>query len=203
MQASKTQRNTRISMAKAFGSTRIVQPSTVAKAANFADFNARMSTGLYDASKSSISAVSGAYVAYMTGHEYHIEEMEAAKALSNAGFNVVLTPEGAGYEIYATAVKGGKHKYSEGTVSQYTFEQRTPQSIEKDAETTVRGAIRHANEKHSQIALIYDRHSLFHRDNIEDGMKLYQKSDKAWKKKVKAVIVVNSKGEVYEHQFEP
>lgn len=190
-------------MAKAFGSTRIVQPSTAGKAANLADFNARIATGQYDASKSSISAVSGAYVAYMTGHEYQIEEMEAAKALSNAGFNVVLTPEGAGYEIYATAVKSGRHKFSDGKVSQYTFEQRTPQSIEKDAETTVRGAIKHANTKHSEIALIYDRHSLFHRNDIEKGMKLYQQSDKAWRKKVKAVLVVNSKGEVYEHQFEP
>ena len=153
-------------MAKAYGSTRIVQPSTTGKAANLADFNIRMASGLYDARFSSISPVSGAYVAYMKGHEYHIEEIEAASPLSNAGFNVILTPEGAGYEIYATAVKGGRKKYPEGTVSQYTFEQRTPQSIEKDAETTVRGAIKHANEKHSEIALIYDRYSLFHRNNI-------------------------------------
>ncbi len=128
--------------------------------------------------------------------------MEAAKHLSNAGFNVVLTPEGAGFEVYATNIAKGHHKYSEGTVSQFTFEQRTPASIEKDAETTVRGAIKHANTKKSQIALIYDRYSLFHRNDIEKGMKLYQQSDKAWKKKVKAVLVVNSKGEVWEHQFD-
>lgn len=33
-------------------------------------------------------------------------------------------------------------------------------------------------------------------------MKLYQATDKGWKYKVKAVLVVNSKGEVYEHQFD-
>ena len=190
-------------MGKPTGSTRIVQPSNASKAANLADFNNRMASGLYDVGNSSISTSTGAYVAYMTGHAYHEEEMEAAKALANAGFNVVLTPEGVGYEIYSTAIVKGKHKFSEGTVSQLTFEQRTPQSIVKDAETTIRGAIKHANTKHSQIALIYDRYNLFHRKNIEDGMKLYQQGDKTWHKKVKAVLVVNSKGQVYEHQFEP
>lgn len=189
-------------MAKASGSTRIVQPSTAGKASNLADFNSRMSTGLYDVSKSSISATSGAYVAYMTGHNYFPEETEAARFLANAGFNVVLTPEGDGYEIYATNVKKGKHKYSEGTVSQITFEQATPKSIVDTAETTIKGAIKHANKKRSNIALIYDKYSLFHREDIENGMKAYQKSDKAWQKKVKAVLVVNSKGEVWEHQFE-
>ena len=189
-------------MAKAFGNTRIVQPSTAGKAANLADFNNRMASGLYDASKSSVSPVSGAYVAYMTGHNYFTEEMEAAQFLANAGFNVVLTPEGNGYEIYATNVKKGNYKYSEGTVSQITFEQATPKSMINTAETTIKNAIKHANTKHSNIALIYDRYSLFHREDIEKGMKEYQKSDKAWQKKVKAVLVVNSKGEVYEHQFE-
>ncbi|SEA80920.1 hypothetical protein SAMN04487851_114111 [Prevotella sp. tc2-28] len=187
-------------MAKAFGSTRIVQPSAAGKAANLADFNARMATGQYDPSNSSISAVSGAYVAYMTGHEYHIEEMEAAKALSDAGFNVVLTPEGPGYEIYATNMQKGK--FSEGTVSQITYEQTTPKSIKDEAKVTVKNAIVHANKKHSEIALIYDRHNLFHRKDIEDGMKHYQSITPKWEFKAKVVLVVNSKGEVYEHQFD-
>jgi len=160
-----------------------------------------MSTGLYDKEKSYVSG-KGTYVAYMKGHTYHEEEVEAAKHLADKGFNVVLTPEGDGFEIYATKHKNGKYSYSEGTVSQITFEQRTPRNIETTAENTIRSAIRHANSKHSQIALIYDKNSLFHRNDIESGMKLYQATDKGWKYKVKAVLVVNSKGEVYEHQFE-
>lgn len=189
-------------MGKPTGGTRYVKPSDASKAKNLTDFNNRMATGFYDTSKSFVSAVSGAYVAYMTGHNYFPEEIEAARYLADAGFNVVLTPEGNGYEIYATNVKRGNYKYSEGTVSQITFEQTTPKSITNTAETTIKNAIKHANTKRSNIALIYDKNSLFHREDIEKGMKAYQKSDKAWQKKVKAVLVVNSKGEVWEHQFD-
>ena len=174
-------------MGKPTGGTRYVKPSDASKAKNLTDFNNRMATGFYDTSKSFVSAVSGAYVAYMTGHNYFPEEIEAARYLADAGFNVVLTPEGNGYE---------------GTVSQITFEQTTPKSITNTAETTIKNAIKHANTKRSNIALIYDKNSLFHREDIEKGMKAYQKSDKAWQKKVKAVLVVNSKGEVWEHQFD-
>ena len=187
-------------MAKANGSTRLVQPTAASKAENLSDFNAKMATGKYEVSLSSISASTGAYVVYMMGHEYHKEEMEAAKYLADNGFNVVLTPEGPSYEIYATNIQKGK--FSDGTVSQITYEQSTPKGIVIDAQTTVRGAIRHANLKHSEIALIYDRHSLFHREDIEKGMQYYQQSDKTWKKKAKVVLVVNSKGEVWEHQFD-
>ena len=186
-------------MAKATGSTRLVQPTTASKAANLADFNAKMATGKYEAGLSSISASTGAYVAYMKGHEYHIEEMEAAKHLADNGFNVVLTPEGPGYEIYATNIQKGK--FSEGTISQITYEQTTPKSIDKAAKITVKNAIVHANKKRSDIALIYDRHSLFHRNNIEDGMRKYQQDNPGWRHKAKVVLVVNSKGEVWEHQF--
>lgn len=168
---------------------------------NRMDFYEKMSTGLYDMSRSFISS-SGAYVAYMKGHNYHEEEIEVAKALADTGLNVVLTPEGDGYEIYATNFSGGTYKYSEGTVSQFTFEQKTPDHIENTAKQTVRSAIKHANTKRSQIALIYDRYSLFSRDNIEEGMKYYQQHDNAWRKKVKAILVVNSKREVWEHQFD-
>ena len=83
-----------------------------------------------------------------------------------------------------------------------TYEQSTPESIKTQAENTVANAIKHANTKKSQIALIYDRSNLFHREDIEDGMRTYQTKDKQWRKKVKAVLVVNAKGEVYEHLFD-
>lgn len=189
-------------MAKANGHTRIVQPSTANKAENYSDFSVRMATGLYDSDKSYVSDRSGAYMAYMKGHEYHEEEIEAARYLADSGFNVILTPEGDGFEVYATNVKNGKHKFSEGTVSLITYEQKTPDRVDTTVEVAVKNAIKHANTKRSQIALIYDKYSLFHRDDIENGMKLYQQKDKAWRNKVKAVLVVNSKGEVYEHQFD-
>lgn len=188
-------------MSKASGGTRIVKPISVSKAENAAVFNMLMRSGLYDIDKSFITE-SGAYVAYMIGHNYHDEEMEAARAVSQNGLNVIFTPEGDGFEIFATNEKGGNYKYSEGTISMITFEQKTPEHIEKTAETTIKSAIVHANTKKAKIALIYDKYNLFHEKDIENGMKLYQSKDKAWKKKVMAVLVVNSKGKLYEHQFD-
>lgn len=64
-------------------------------------------------------------------------------------------------------------------------------------------SIHHANEKHAQIAVIYDKSGLFHRDDISKGMEFYQSKNPNWKEKgVKAVLVVNKRKEVYEHQFD-
>lgn len=193
-------------MAKAHGNTRIVQPYKTGREKNLKEYNDMIATGKYDINNSSVSD-SGAYVAYMEGHNYNKDEVDVARYLADNGFDVVLTPEGDGFEIHATNTRVGKegenkHRYSDGKVSMYTYEQRTPDHIRKDAETSVRGAIRHANLKRSEIALIYDKNSLFHRKDIEDGMRYYQQSDKAWRHKVKVVLVVNSRGEVNEHQFD-
>ena len=135
-------------------------------------------------------------------------ELEVIRAIADNGIDVTLTPEGDKYTMYATNVKIGKdgtkkYKFSEGIMATYTFEQKTPTEITTSAANSVRLAINHANDKHAQIALIYDKHSLFHTKDIENGMKLYQSKHKVWKTKgVKAVVVISSKKILYEHHFD-
>ena len=49
-------------------------------------------------------------------------------------------------------------------------------------------------------ALIYDRYGKMHRNDIENGMSKYKKYDKT--NKIKAVLVVDKNGNLYEHQFD-
>lgn len=201
-------------MSKPVGDTRLITPLKKHITSSRVKYKELLSNLSADESKSYFSEKTGAYVIFMKGHNHTDKakdgdaEIEAAKALADAGINIKLTPEGNGYEIYATNIKIKKdgtkvYKYSEGKMSAYTFEQRTPTEIENDAASSVRMAINHANSKKSSIALIYDKHSLFHRKDIEDGMKLYQSKHHMWETKgVKCVVVVNSKGQVYEHQFD-
>lgn len=201
-------------MAKASGGTRLVRPTSKTKDENRRFYNAQIASGKANAELSYFSEKTGAYLLFMEGHEHsnsHPDgeaELEAGRAIADNGICVTLTPEGDGYEMYATNVKRNAdgtstYKYSEGTMSVFTYEQKTPTSIQNAAKASVRQAIIHANSKHSQIALIYDKHSLFHRQDIEDGMKYYQSKYNAWKEKgVKAVVVVNAKHEMYEHHFD-
>lgn len=185
-------------MAKTSGGVRIVGTYTKTEAENRAEYFAKLQTQMYVNEHSSISAKSGAYVLFMKGHNYNAEEIEAAKALSNAGINVILTPEGAQYKVYAT--NKAKMKFSEGYVNFYSFEQKTPKDI-SSITRSIKRALHHTNEKHSDISVIYDKHNLYHRNDIENGMKEYQKHTSKWER-IKAVLVVDSKLNVYEHYFE-
>lgn len=193
-------------MSKKWGNTRLVRPMTT-REQNIADFDQRVASGELDMSISYVDKNTGAYVAYMKGHNYFEEEIEVAKAMAANGINVVLTPEGNGHEMYATNILPNKddtkkYKYSEGTLSIYTYEQRTTTNITTDKNTTIMTTIKHANSKRSDIAVLYDKNNIFHRGDIEAGMKYYQSKVRGCKNKAKALIVVNSKGEVYEHQFD-
>lgn len=201
-------------MAKASGNTRIVRPANKSKEENREYYLSQIASGNIDASLSYFSERTGAFMLFMNGHEHSAShqdteaELEVGRALADNDICVTLTPEGDGYEMYATHVKYNAdgtttYKYSEGTMSMFTYEQKTPTSIQDAAKASVRQAIVHANSKHSQIALIYDRYSLFHRQDIEEGMRYYQSKHHTWKEKgAKAVIVVNARKEVYEHHFD-
>lgn len=215
MPALTTRRNTKTNpMSKASGSTRMVRPTSKSKEQNRAYYNEQIASGKADAKLSYFSEKTGAYMLFMIGHNHSKNindsdaEIEAGIGLADNGICITLTPEGDGYEMYATNTKhnvdGSKsYKYSEGTMSMFTYEQKTPISIQEAAKASVRQAIIHANSKHSQIALIYDKHSLFHRQDIEDGMKYYQSKYRAWKGKgVKAVVVMNAQHQVFEHHFD-
>ena len=212
MQVFLTQPNTK--MSKASGSTKLLTPKQrqIDKARN--EYNQIVSSSLVDAFLSYFSEQTGAHAIFMKGHNHTDKiadaeaELEVARAIADNGINITLTPEGDKYTMYATNVKINKdgtkkYKFSEGIMATYTFEQKTPTEITTSAANSVRLAINHANDKHAQIALIYDKHSLFHKEDIEAGMKLYQSKHKVWKTKgVKAVVVINSKKKLYEHQFD-
>ena len=212
MQVLMTQPNTR--MSKPTGSTRKITPQSKHIASARKKFEEMIRKNGVDAEKSYFSEKTGAYAIFMKGHNHTDKvadadaELEVMRAIADNGIDVTLTPEGDKYKMYATNVKINKdgtkiHKYSEGIMATYTFEQKTPTEITTSAANSVRLAINHANDKHAQIALIYDKHNLFHRQDIEKGMQLYQSRHKVWKiKGVKAVVVINNKKKLYEHQFD-
>lgn len=185
-------------MAKTSGGVRIVGKYDNSESANKAEYFAKLRTGMYEEQHCSISKKSGAYVLFMKGHNYSKDEIDVAKALADEGINVILTPEGAQYKVYATNKK--KLKFSEGYANLLSYEQKTPHDIQS-AESSVKQALRHTNDKHAEICVIYDKYNLFHRDDIDSGMSAYQTQTSDWEK-IKAVLVVDSKFNVYEHYFE-
>lgn len=189
-------------MSKGFGSTRIVKPYNYDRQLNINQFYREIKTGDYLPNYSHVSAKTGAYVLFQKGHNYHIEEMEVADALADSGYNVKLTPEGDNYEMYATRIKkDGTYKFSEGTISMFTYEQKTT-SVSGNKVASVSKAINHAIDKGAKIALIYDRHGVLHRKDIAEGMKYNQSKSMKWKTNKLIVMVVNKKREVFEHHFD-
>lgn len=166
-------------------------------AQNAADFRAAMATGKYDIDKSFL-ADSGAYVLFEKGHEYHIEEIEAAQAMANYGINVIMEKEGD--PSRATAIDAnGNFKFSEGklSVEKLSYEQSTKDSLKTTAERSVKKALEHAKSKGSSVAVIYDRGGVLHRDDIRAGIKKYE-SFKNNTHRFKAILVIDKSGNVYE-----
>lgn len=186
-------------MSKASGSTRIVTPSAKSRSETISEFNAAMNSGQYNTELSYLPESGSGSMLYQHGHNYHIEEIEVGRALADKGYRVVLTPEGI--VAYATAFKrDGTPKYAEGTISGILYDQKTAESNLTNAVNNVDNAIVHAREKGASIALIYDRYGKMHRNNIEEGMKKYQRF--ANTNDIKAVLVVDKHKNLYEHHFD-
>jgi len=166
-------------------------------AQNAADFRAALATGKYDINKSFLTD-SGAYVLFEKGHEYHIEEIEAAKAMANHGINVIMENEGD--PSRATAIDANNnYKFSEGVLSieRLTYEQSTRENLTTTAERSVKKALEHAKTKGSSVAVVYDRGGVLHRDDIRAGIKKYE-SFKNNSHRFKAILVIDQHGNVYE-----
>lgn len=184
---------------KVSGGTRLVKPSTQSRVQSVSDFNNAMKSGDYDIDLSYLPPIGNGTMLYQRGHNFHIEEVEVGRALANKGYKIILTPEGI--EAYATAfTKDGRPKYSEGKISGILYDQKTVESNVTNFINNVDNAIKHAHDKGSEIALIYDRYGKMHRNDIENGMSKYKKYDKT--NKIKAVLVVDKNGNLYEHQFD-
>ena len=184
-------------MSKSYGGTRVVTPTTKNKAAAKSDYKKALSGGKFDKDLSYFSEKTGASALYMHGHNYHETEIEAAKILADNGYNVVLTPEN--HNAYISKIdKKGNPKFVDGTVSLYTYEQSTPLPSNKTQEglaKSINNTIQHARDKNAQIAVIYDKYNSYHREDINRGMKMFESKNKY---RVKAVLTINTKGEVHE-----
>lgn len=171
------------------------------KAENFAqhaaDFRAALATGKYDIENSYLSDT-GAYVLFEKGHNPHIEEIEAAKAMADHGIIVVLENEGDPARATAIDPKGN-YKFSEGTLSveKLSYEQATREKLTTTAERSVKKALEHARDKGSSVAVIYDRGGVFHRSDIEAGIKRYE-SFRGNIHRFKSILVIDRDRNVYE-----
>lgn len=166
-------------------------------AQNAAEFRAALASGKYDIDKSFMTD-SGAYVLFEKGHEYHIEEIEAAQAMANHGINVIMENEGD--PSRATAIDANNNfKFSEGVLSieKLSYEQSTRESLTTTAERSVKKALEHAKSKGSSVAVIYDRGGVFHRGDIQAGIKKYE-SFRTNSHRFKAILVIDQHGNVYE-----
>lgn len=166
-------------------------------AQNAADFRAALATGKYDIENSYLSD-SGAYVLFEKNHTYHIEEIEAAKAMAEHGIIVTMGREGNPADATAVNAKGD-FKFSEGTltVERLSYEQSTRESLTTKAERSVKKALEHAKSKGSSVAVIYDRGGVFHRGDIQAGIKSYE-SFKNNAHRFKAILVIDKNRNVYE-----
>mgnify|MGYP006872981757 CR=1 FL=1 len=125
-------------------------------------------------------------------------ETLATNYLVQAGISIKMTPEGI--VSFATARKpDGTPKYSDGNAALYTFEQKTIDVSATNMVANYKNGIKHAVEKNAEIAVIFDRYGLGHREQVETAMREY--NPPLWGKLPKAVIVISKEGGVYEHHF--
>lgn len=186
-------------MAKASGGTRYVRPTSNTRTENYLVYKRELSLPDIDPSQSYFSKKKGGYVLAMKGRKYDPSEAEAAKAMADDGLLVVLTPEG-GVKFRTGKSKKGGYTYADGLVNGYTYEQQTKQPEAMDYDSLVKsidGALKHAYKKKAHIPLIYDRYGHFHREHVEAGLRRFETRSKY---RFRAILVVNQKGELYEHQ---
>lgn len=183
---------------KPTGGTRIVNPTKATKDHNRCAILHESSMSDVDAKESYFSEKSGGYLIAMNGHKFKDEEREAMKAMADAGFIVVATPEKGDVWI-STRTKDGNPKYSDGLLMGNVFEQKTPKPkgvTQDELNQSVKKALGHALEKKAKIAVIYDKYESYHRHNIEAGMNEFERHNDY---RFKAILVVDSKGKIHEH----
>ena len=191
-------------MAKVSGGTRKVTSTTQGISDSFNKYQKELASGKYDAKLSMFINNTGGYVLYYKGRDHKIDEYEAATIAAMNGYQVELTSEKG--EEFVIVSYGNKKKYPDGKVASFFYEQKTPvpkSNLQSALDKSIDSAINHAKTKGAPVALIYDKYGIFHRDNIDRGMKQYIKVNKnSAHQSVKWVLVVNNKGKAYEWEFE-
>lgn len=166
-------------MAKDYGGDRMVEQY----AQPYADVKKKVedmkASGKYDTVEMTSN---GGIFAIEKGKARHKpEEIEAGRHMANAGYQVTLKDE------------TGVTKTPDGHIYSFSFEQRTPTT--KGARSVMK-ALEHAKSKPADIAVIYDKHYVYHRQTIEQGLSLYEQFNNY---RFKRIIVISKSGQVYEH----
>lgn len=186
---------------KQYGQTRSIQPKTKAITSARSAYNVAIHKPNVIAENCYFSEKTGCSVIYEDGHEYHIEEIEVAQALADYGIDVRLQPENeakGGFYIKKIVNDVEKKKFPEGQLNAtFWYEQKTIDATATNLDGNVRNALKHAREKNADIAIVYDRYGLIHKENVYNGIELYNGlySGKN-EKRFNSIVVVNSKGEV-------
>lgn len=185
-------------MSKSSGGTRVIRPTSGTKSYNRNVFEYETAMEDVDEKKSYFSEKTGAYSLVMKGHILTKEEREVAEILADNGYISVWTPEGGKLFVAKISGRKGTPKYLDGYISGVTFDQKTPnpeRMTKDDLDKSVVKALEHAVLKDGDVALIYDRYGVFHRENIADGIARFETLNT---KRLKAIVVINSKKEIYE-----
>lgn len=165
-------------MGKEFGEDRMVEQYRQSAADVAAKAKEMRDSGLY----SEVTATKdGGLFAIEKGKARHKpEEIEAGKYMAKAGYHVILKDE------------TGSVTTPDGYVYSFTFEQRTPTK----GGATFKRALDHAQKKSADVAVVYDKHQVYHRQDVENGIKQFENHSKY---RFKRIIVVSKSGNVYEH----
>lgn len=165
-------------MAKDFGEDRMVEQYRQSSADVAAKAKEMRDSGLYS---EVITTNDGGIFAIEKGKAKHKpEEIEAGKYMAKAGYQVTLKDE-TGYV-----------RTPDGYVYSFTYEQRTPTKGGK----SFKYALDHAEKKGAKVAVIYDKHQVYHRQDVENGIKQFENHKKY---RFERIIVVSKSGNVYEH----
>lgn len=165
-------------MAKDFGEDRMVEQYRQSSADVAAKAKEMRDSGLY--SEVTTTKDGGIFAIEKGKAKHKPEEIDAGKYMAKAGYQVTLKDETG----YVTT--------PDGFVYSFTYEQRTPTKGGK----SFKYALDHAEKKGAKVAVIYDKHQVYHRQDVENGIKQFENHKKY---RFERIIVVSKSGNVYEH----
>lgn len=165
-------------MAKDYGCDRMVEQMSQPYADVKKKVEAMKASGKY--SEVEMTSNGGIFAVEKGKFRHKPEEVEAGKHMAKAGYQVTLKDE------------TGDVKTPDGYVYSFTFEQRTPTK----GGVSFKYALKHAASKKANVAVIYDKHQVYHRYDVENGLKQFELHSKY---RFKKIIVVSKSGNVYEH----
>lgn len=170
-------------MAKSSGGVRNVPVGSSTYNTRLAEVAAMRASGKYSSVEMAKNGTG--WVAIEKSNAKHKpEEIEAAHHLANKGYKVTLTDE-SGSEV----VKDGK-------LFTASFEQRTPTASGPNG---IKKGLEHAKKKDADIAVIYDKHRTYNRNEVEAGIREYESYPNN-RHRFKKIIVIGSTGSVHVHK---